>query len=105
MLPVNSAVLRLPRFLPADSWWVPYGRDQHPVTGLDAHGNPLALPVHTAGADGQDLGLVQLLDARLGQEDAGGGLGLGLDTLDQDAVQEGHEGLDRSDGGGLVGQL
>lgn len=79
----------------------PYRGDQHPVASLHAHGQPLALLVQGAGADGEDLALVELLDARLGQEDAGRGLGLGLDALDQDAVQEGHERLDGSDGGGL----
>jgi len=79
----------------------PYRGDQDPVAGLHAHGQPLALLVQGAGADGEDLGLVELLDARLGQEDAGRGLGLGLDALDQDAVQERHERLDGSDGGGL----
>lgn len=75
--------------------------NQDPVAGVDAHGDALAVLVKGAGADGQDLGLVELLDARLGQEDAAGGLGLGLDALHQHPVQQGDEGLDRSEGGGL----
>lgn len=77
-----------------------YLRDQNPIAGTDAHGDALALPAEGAGADSQDLGLVELLDARLGQEDAGGGLGLGLDALHEHPVQQGDEGLDRSEGGG-----
>lgn len=75
--------------------------DQHPVARRDAHGHPVALLVEQAGPDGQHLGLVELLDARLGQEDAAGGLGLSLDALDEDAVEEGHEGADGAEGGGL----
>lgn len=77
--------------------------DQDAVAGSDAHRGPLAVLVQAAGADGEDLGLVELLDARLGQEDAAGGLGLGLDALDQDAVQEGDEGADGLERGGLNG--
>jgi hypothetical protein len=64
------------------------------VTGSDTHGETLAVLVEETGANSEDLGLVLLLDGGLGEEDAGGGLGLGLDALDQDAVQEGGEGLD-----------
>jgi hypothetical protein len=74
--------------------------DQDAVADSDAHGQALAILVEATGSDGEDLGLVQLLDARLGQEDAAGRLGLGLDTLHENAVQEGGEGADRSDGGG-----
>lgn len=82
-----------------------YLRDQHPVPRRDAHGQPVALLVEQARADGQDLGLVELLDARLGQEDAAGGLGLGLDALHEHAVEERHEGADGADRGGLWGVL
>lgn len=71
-----------------------YLRNQDLVTGGDAHGEALALLVKESGANSEDLGLVLLLDAALREEDAGGGLGLGLDALDQDAVQEGSEVLD-----------
>lgn len=73
-------------------------RKQNTVTDGHAHGDALAIAVQTTGSDGQDLGLVELLDARLGQEDAAGGLGLGLDALDKHAVQEGSEVADGSDG-------
>ena len=76
---------------------------QHPVALRNAHGHAVPLLVEQAGADGHDPGLVELLDARLGEEDAAGGLGLGLDALDEDAVEEGHEALDGADGGGLWG--
>ena len=78
-----------------------YLGDQDPVAGSDAHGHALAVAVNGAGADGQDLGLVELLDARLGQEDARGRLGLGLDALDQDPVEQRDERLDGADRGGL----
>lgn len=80
---------------------VSYLGDQDAVTDGNAHGYPGARPVEGAGPDGQDLCLVELLDARLGQEDAAGRLGLGLDALDEDSVQEGHEGADGANRGGL----
>lgn len=79
----------------------PYLGDQDAVALADAHGQAVALLVEQAGADGEDLGLVELLDARLGEEDAAGSLGLGLDALDQDAVEEGREGADGANRSGL----
>lgn len=76
-------------------------RDQHAVAGLDTHGHALALLVEETGSDGEDLALVQLLDAGLREEDAAGGLGLGLNALHEDAVQQGDEVLDRSESGRL----
>lgn len=73
--------------------------DQDLVAGLDAGGDALALAVKGTGANGQDLGLVELLDGRLGQEDTRGGLGLGLDALDEDAVEQGRDGADGLEGG------
>ena len=73
---------------------VTYLGDENLVTGSDTHGETLALLVEETGANGEDLGLVLLLDGSLGEEDTGGSLGLGLDALDKDAVQEGGEGLD-----------
>jgi hypothetical protein len=78
-----------------------YLRNQHLVSLVHAHGNPLAVLVEAAGADGQHLGLVQLLDAALGEEDAAGRPRLGLDALDQDPVQERDEGLDALECGRL----
>lgn len=74
--------------------------NQDLVTGLDADGNAVAGLVERARADGEDLGLVQLLDGGLGQEDAACGLGLGLEALDEHAVEERGEGAD-----GLEGRL
>jgi hypothetical protein len=71
-----------------------YLGDQDLVTRLDADGYPLALLIISTGSNSQYLGLVELLDGGLGQEDAGCGLGLGLETLDEDAVEERGEGLD-----------
>jgi len=69
-------------------------RDEDLVAGLDAQRYPLAVLVVEAGTDGEDLALVQLLDGAVGEEDAGGGLGLGLHALHQNAVEERCEGLD-----------
>jgi hypothetical protein len=68
--------------------------DEDLVTGLDAQRYPLAVLVVEAGADGEDLALVELLDGAVGEEDAGGGLGLSLHALHQNAVEERCEGLD-----------
>ena len=68
--------------------------DEDLVTGLDAQRYPLAVLVVEAGADGENLALVELLDGAVGEEDAGGGLGLGLHALHEDAVEERCEGLD-----------
>lgn len=69
-------------------------RDQDVVTGSNAHGKARTVLVDGTRANGEDLGLVLLLDAALGEEDTGGGLGLGLDALDQDAVEKGSKTLD-----------
>lgn len=73
---------------------ITYLGDEDLVAGSDTHGDTLAVTVNKTGADSEDLSLVLLLDSSLGEEDAGGSLGLGLDALDQDAVQEGSKGLD-----------
>lgn len=78
-----------------------YLGDQDAVTNGNTHGQSVALLVEGTGADSHNLGLVELLNAGLGQEDAAGGLGLGLDTLDQDTVKEGSESSDGSNRGGL----
>jgi hypothetical protein len=82
-----------------------YLRNQNLVARRHTHGNPLAILVNGTGADGEDLGFILLLDAALGEEDAGGGLSLGLDALDQDAVEEGREALDVAEDGLDVGNL
>jgi hypothetical protein len=74
-------------------------RDENLVTSGNAHGDSLAVAVNGAGTDGKDLGLVLFLDAALGEEDTGGSLGLGLDALDEDTVQEGSEVLDVAEDG------
>lgn len=71
-----------------------YLRNKNLVTSADTHGDAVAILGQEARANSEDLGLVLLLDTALGQEDARGGLGLGLDALDQDAVQERSKALD-----------
>jgi hypothetical protein len=68
--------------------------NQDLVASLNAQRNPLAILVVETGANGEDLALIELLDSAIGKEDAGGGLGLGLHALHEDAVQEGCERLD-----------
>jgi hypothetical protein len=71
-----------------------YLRNQNTVAVGDTHRQTLALPVESAGSNSEDLAFVELLDARLGQEEAAGRLGVGLDALYQHAVQQRDEGLD-----------
>lgn len=74
-----------------------YLGDQDAVTGGNAHGEAGAIAVDGTGANGENLGLVLLLNAALREEDTGGGLGLGLDALDQNAVEKGSKALDVAD--------
>ena len=79
--------------------------DEDLVTGLDAQRYPLAVLVVEAGADGENLALVELLDGRVGEEDSRRGLRFGLDALDEDAVEEGRNAADGFDGGLVARQL
>ena len=72
-------------------------RDQDLVAWLYAGGNALSILIEGTGADGEDLSFVELLDGGLGEEDAGCGLGFGLDALDEDAVEERRNALDGLD--------
>lgn len=74
--------------------------DQDLVTRLHADCNALALLVKCARSNSEHLRLVQLLNSRLGQEDAGCSLGFRLNTLDQDTVKKRSERAD-----GLEGRL
>ena len=78
-------------------------RDQDLVAGLDGGSNALAITVEGTGANGENLGRVELLDGRLGKEDTAGSLGLGFYALDENAVEERSNGADRLDGR-LVGR-
>lgn len=80
---------------------IAYLRNEHPVASSHAHRHALSVLAEGTGADGEDLGLVELLDTRLGQEDAAGRLGLSLDTLHEHTVEEGDETLDGAERGGL----
>lgn len=82
-------------------WGSSHLRNQNAVAGLHRNLHPLALFIESTWAHGEDLGLRQLLDGRLGEEDSRGSLDIGLDTLDEDAVEEGREGLDGAEGSGL----
>lgn len=64
------------------------------VTLSDAHGDLGAITVNGTRANSENLGNVLLLDTALREEDTRGGLGLGLDALDQDTVEKGSEALD-----------
>lgn len=64
------------------------------VTSGNAHGDLVAFGAEDTRANGEHLGNVLLLDAALGEEDSRGGLGLGLNTLDQHTVEQGGKVLD-----------
>lgn len=82
-----------------------YLRNQHPITLLHAWLYPLAIPIQSTRADSKNLGLVELFDGALGQEDTGAGLCLGLDALNKDAVEKGGNGANRLESGGLQSTL
>jgi len=75
--------------------------NQDSVTAGNTHRHTLAILIQGSGTDSQNLGLVKVLHARFGEEDAAGSLSLSLNSLDQNTVQERDKGLDRSDSGGL----
>lgn len=76
-----------------------YLRNQDLVTNVHAHGHAISLLIKRARPDGKYLGLVQVLDGALGEEDSGRGLALGFHSLDKDAVQEGREALNVAESG------
>lgn len=71
-----------------------YLGDQDLVATGDTHRQALAITAQETGTNSEDLGLVLLLHTALREEDTGGGLGLRLDALDKDTVQEGSKALD-----------
>src|SRR3954470_23948343 len=60
--------------------------EQHAITGLDVDRNELAGLVAPAGADGDDFALLRLFLSGVGDDDAAGGLFLGINALDDDAI-------------------
>jgi hypothetical protein len=74
-------------------------RNQNSVTGRNTHRYPLAILVESTGTDSQNFGLVELLHCGLGEEDSAGGLGVRLEALHEDAVEERSEILDGAEGG------
>lgn len=79
-------------------------RDQDLVAHSHARCDSLSIAVEGAGTHGNDFGFVELFDCGFGEEDAGCGFGFGLDALDEDAVEEGSNGADGSDGRHCEGQ-
>jgi hypothetical protein len=75
--------------------------DQNLISDCHAARDSLAILIQAAGPDGQNPRLVKLLDARLREEDAGRSTGFSLNALDEDAVEQRGEGLDRFECGGL----
>lgn len=77
----------------------PAGKE-HLVTGLDRSGDHLAVLVGSTGASSNDAGFGKgRRGSRRGNEETGRGLGLGLEALDEDSVEERDDRLDRADGG------
>src|SRR6478672_11347515 len=60
--------------------------EQHAVADLDVDGNELAGLVAATRADGDDFTLRRLLLGGVGNDDASGGLRLGINTLDNNTV-------------------
>lgn len=70
------------------------------VTGLDRGGDDFAVLVGSTGASSDDASFGKGRGSGGGRkEDTSGGLGLGLEALDEDAVEERDDRLDRADGG------
>src|SRR5438552_17589504 len=65
--------------------------EQHAVATLDVDRDQLAALIAAARADGDDLAFLRLLLGGVGNDDAAGGLGFGIDTADDHAVVQGTE--------------
>lgn len=75
------------------------GGQEDTVTGLDRGLDKVASAnIGDTGANGKNISLVELLSVLLGDVDTRSGLGLGLQTLHKDAVEQGDDGLDVLDG-------
>lgn len=73
-------------------------RKEDLVSDLDARRNDLAILIGDTGAGSDDAGLgKRRLCGSRGQEETRSRLGLGLEALNQDAVEEGHDRLDAAD--------
>ena len=70
-------------------------RNQHPITGLNTSRDSVALLVKNAGSDGENIGLIKLLDILLRNEDARGSLSLSFSTTNQNSVQKRDNVLER----------
>src|SRR3984957_4746526 len=60
--------------------------EQHPVAGLDVDRDELAGLITSPGADGDNFALARLFLGGVGDDDAGSGLALSVDALDDDAI-------------------
>src|SRR5437870_11966218 len=62
--------------------------EQDLVAGLDVQRRDLAVVGAGAGANGDDFAFLRLFLRRIGNDDPAGGLCLGLDSADEDAVMK-----------------
>src|SRR4051812_3617081 len=62
--------------------------EQNLVAGLDVQRRDLAVVGAGAGANGDDFAFLRLFLRRIGNDDPAGGLCLGLDSADEDAVMK-----------------
>src|SRR5207302_4000157 len=62
--------------------------EQNPVTDLQVDRNELASLVAASRTHGDDFALLRFLFGGIGNDDAAGGLFLGIDALDHDAIVE-----------------
>src|SRR3981081_3317294 len=62
--------------------------EQHPVSDLDVDRDELAALVAATGPDRDHLALLRLFLGGVGNDDAAGGLLLGIDTLEHNAIMK-----------------
>lgn len=74
--------------------------DQNLISWLHGDLNSLSISVQRSRSNSQHLGLVQVFDCALGQENATGCLSLGFYALNKHAVEEGRDGADGFEEGG-----
>jgi hypothetical protein len=80
-------------------------RNQNPVANLNAGLDNLALTVKSTRSNSKNLGLRKLLNGVLRKIDARGSLSLGLDALDENAVEKRLKSLNGAKSSGLrIGQ-
>lgn len=90
-------------FADLDRATTPSGQ-KDPVSGLDRDGSDVAVLVASTGTHSDDGGFRERrLGGRRREEDTRGSFGLGLESLDEDSVEQRLESLDVLEGSGHCG--